>query len=211
MTKLADKHIEFNHDDYEILEREILYQGIFRLARYHVRYRLFNGGWSDPVKREVLERLSAAAVLPYDPVLDQVVLIEQFRPGAIADPKSPWLIEIVAGILDSDENTDIVAIREAKEEAGCIIEALYPMYEYFVSPGGSNEFLTVYCGKVNTSAIGGVHGLAEESEDIRAFVMPAEEAFDRLRGGYIKTAPAIVALQWLQLNRPLLHELWLEN
>lgn len=210
MTKLANKLREFSHDDYEILEREILYQGIFRLARYHFRHRLFNGGWGDPVKREVLERLSAAAVLPYDPVLDQVVLIEQFRTGAIADPKSPWLIEIVAGILDSDEKTDQVAIREAQEEAGCVIEALYPICEYFVSPGGSNEFITIYCGKVNASAIGGVHGLEEESEDIHAFVLPAEEAFDRLRGGYIRTAPAIIALQWLQLNRPLLQELWLE-
>jgi ADP-ribose pyrophosphatase len=211
MTKSADKHATFNHDDYEILEREILYQGIFRLARYHISHKLFNGGWSEPLKREVLERLSAAAILPYDPVLDQVVLIEQFRPGAIAHPTNPWLIEIVAGVLDQNEKPDELAIREAKEEAGCVIEAIYPIYDYFVSPGGSNEYLHIYCGKVNTSTIGGIHGLAQEHEDIRAFVMPAEEAFDRMRGGYIKTAPAIVALQWLQLNRQLLCDLWLAD
>ncbi len=200
----------FTHDDYEIVERKTLYQGVFRLASYKVRYKLFNGGWSEIVSREVLERLSAAAILPYDPYLDQIILIEQFRPGAISDPTSPWLIEIVAGVYHPGDKPDATAVREAAEEAGCKIEALYPIYDYFVSPGGSNEYLHVYCGKVDTSTAGGVFGLKEENEDIRVIVMPADEAFERMRGGYIKTAPAIVALQWLQLNRHLLKVLWQE-
>lgn len=201
----------FSHDDYEIIEREILYQGIFRLARYHIRHKLYNGEWSEIIHREVLERLSAAAVLPYDPVLDQVVLIEQFRPGAISHPTSPWLIEIVAGVLGKDEKPDEVAIREGEEEAGCKIEKLYPICDYFVSPGGANEYIHIYCGKVDASQIGGIHGLKHEAEDIRAFTMSSEEAFDRLRDGYIKTAPGIIALQWLQIHKQLLSELWLEE
>jgi ADP-ribose pyrophosphatase len=211
---MANEHnpkINFTHNDYEILNREVLYQGVFRLARYKIRYQLFNGGWSDTVSREVLERLSAAALLPYDPVLDQVVLIEQFRPGALAHPASPWLVEIVAGVLDSGEKPDQVAVREAQEEAGCTVDVLFPICDLFVTPGGSNEYLHIYCGKVDTRNIGGVHGLIHEQEDIRAYTLPAEEAFLKLRAGYIKTAPAIIALQWLQLNRHLLRELWLEE
>lgn len=198
----------FNHNDYELIQREILHQGIFRLARYHLRHRLFNGGWSPILQREVVERLSAAAVLPYDPVLDSVVLIEQFRPAALANPSGPWLIEIVAGVFKPDEKPEAVAYREAIEEADCPIEALYPIQEYFSSPGGSNEYVHVYCGKVDTSTIGGIHGLADENEDIRALVMPLQEALDALQRGQIKTSPAIIALQWLQINHLMLKKEW---
>src|SRR4029079_17399724 len=139
----------FTHQDYEIINREVLYKGVFTLARYSLRHRLFEGGQSEVMQREVLERLSATGVLPYDPVLDRVILIEQFRPGSLANPKSPWLIEIPAGIFRNNEQPDEVAYREADEEAGCKIEMLVPISEYFVSPGGSNEYIHLYCGKVD--------------------------------------------------------------
>jgi ADP-ribose pyrophosphatase len=197
----------FNQQDYEIINCDSLYEGIFRLVRYHIRHRLFNGGWSAELKREVLQRMSAVAVLPYDPDLDQVVLIEQFRPGALGTSHQPWLIEIVAGVYD-DEQPYEVAHREAIEEANCHLEALHPICDYFVSPGGSNEYLHIFCGKVDTRTIGGVHGLEAEHEDIRAFVLPSEEAFEAARSGKIKTSPAMIALQWLQINRPMLKALW---
>ncbi len=196
--------------DYEVTQREVLYRGVFTFARYHFRYKLFDGSWSHIVNREILERLSAAAVLPYDPVRDEIVLIEQFRPGA-AFQKDPWLVEIVAGILDSDQLPAEVAKREAIEEAGCVIEKVIPICEYFVSPGGSNEYLHLYCGKTDTQNINGVYGLEEENENIRATAMPADEAFEKLRNGLIKTSPAIISLQWLQINRTMLQELWSNN
>lgn len=194
--------------EYEVIEHELLYRGIFSLVRYHLRYQLFNGGLSNIITREVLERLSAAAVLPYDPYLDQVVLIEQFRPGALSLNKNPWLIEIVAGCLDKSEAPDHVAYREAEEEANCKITALELISDYYVSPGGSNEYLHLYCGKIDSSLIGGIHGLADEDEDIRAFTISADEAFQKVRQGEIKTAPAIIALQWLQINRQRIQEEW---
>src|SRR3990167_1165220 len=97
---MEEKFIPFSKDDYELIKREILYQGIFRLARYHLRHRTFNNTWSNTFSREILERKSAAALLPYDPVLDRIVLIEQFRAGAISHAQSPWLIEVVAGVYD---------------------------------------------------------------------------------------------------------------
>src|SRR3990167_6071927 len=197
----------FTHNDYEILKREVLYKGIFSLARYHVRHRMYDNTWSNLHTREILERKSAAAVLPYDPVLDHVILIEQFRTGAIANPKSPWLIEVVAGIYDT-ENVEDVAKREANEEAGCKILDLYPICDYFVSPGGSNEYLNLYCGRVDASQTGGTHGLPEENEDIRAFSLPLDEALAMFQEGKIKTAPVIISLLWLQLNREWLKQLW---
>ena len=207
----------FTQNDYEIVKREVLYDGFFRMARYDLRYRLFAGGWSSTVSRELMERPSAAGVLLYDPLLDYVVFIEQFRPGALAHPQSPWLFEIVAGILDPQKdpqhkNThkkpEEVAIREADEEAGCQVLDLYPICEYFVSPGGSNEYFWLYCGRVDASYAGGIHGLKDENEDIRTIILPVDEALILLQEGKIKTAPAIISLQWLQLNREWLKQLW---
>jgi len=198
----------FTQSDYEIVKRDVLHEGFFRMARYHLRYRLFNGGWSNTVTREVMERPSAAGVLLYDPILDNVVLIEQFRPGAIANPQSPWLIEVVAGVLNPDENAKNVAIREAREESASEVLDLYPICEYFVSPGGSNEYFWLYCGRIDASNTGGIHGLQEENEDIRTLTLSADEAFILLQEGKIKTSPAIISLQWLQLNREWLKQLW---
>lgn len=200
--------LPFSQNDYEIIKREVLYQGVFRLARYYIRHRIFNGGWSQAYSREIFERKSAVAILPYDPILDRVVLIEQFRAGAMTDPKSPWLIEIIAGIYNENEKPAEVAKRESVEEAGCEILDLYPICEYFVSPGGSNEYIHIYCGRVDASDIGGIHGLEEENEDIRAFTLSADEAFKMLQESKVKTSPTIITLQWLQLNREWLRQLW---
>lgn len=196
------------HRDYEILNREVLYQGIFRLARYTLRHRLYNGGWSENFTREVFERYSATAILPYDPKLDRVILIEQFRPGSLSDPQSPWMIEIPAGILGKNEQPDDVAYREATEETGCEVKTLHPICEYFVSPGGTNEYINIYCGRIDSEGVGGVHGLKSEHEDIRVLNLTTDEAFSKLYSGNIKTAPAWIALLWLQNNRNQLQTLW---
>ena len=198
----------FTQKDYEIIKRDIIHEGFLRLVRYQLKFRLFQGGYSNTIIREMLERSSAAGVLPYDPVLDQVVLIEQFRPGALANPQSPWLVEIIAGVLAPHEAPHLLANREAKEEAGCEILDLYPICEYFVSPGGSNEYFYLYCGRTDTREVGGIYGLPEENENIRALTLAAEEAFLWLKEGKIKTSPAIISLQWLQLNREWLRQLW---
>jgi ADP-ribose pyrophosphatase len=196
-------------DNYELIKREVLYKGIFCLARYHLRFRRYDENWSNTFSREILERSSAAAILPYDPILDQIVLIEQFRAGALKQsPDNPWLFEIVAGIFDKDETPQEIVIREAEEEAGCEILDLLPICDYFVSPGGSNEYLHLFIGRVDASNVGGTHGLPDENEDIRAFTLSSEEAFTLLQERKIKTSPAIIALQWLQLNRDWLRELW---
>ena len=195
-------------DDYEIVKREVLYKGIFCLARYHIRQRLFNGEWSEVYQREMLERYPAAAVLPYDPKLDHVILIEQFRPGSINEWTSPWLIEVPAGLITTDETPEELARREAMEEAGCAIKRVELICDYFVSPGGTNEYLHLFCGEIDSRGITGIFGLKDEHEDIRVMNIPAEEAFILLNSGKIKTAPAMVSLLWLQTHRARLQATW---
>jgi ADP-ribose pyrophosphatase len=193
---------------FEIVAEETAYSGFFRLLRYRLRHVLFRGGWSPVVTRELFERGHAAAVLPYDPETDQVVMVEQFRIGALKSPGGPWLLEIVAGIIEPGETSEAVIRREVVEEAGCPVEDVIPLYEYHVSPGGTSERISLFCGKVDASQADGIHGLADESEDIRVVVLSADDAFAKMQAGEITAAAPIIALQWLQLNREQLRTRW---
>jgi ADP-ribose pyrophosphatase len=183
------------------LERhETLFEKYFRLDEYHVSHELYGGGSSPVFTREVFERGSVVAVLPYDPLRDCVVLIEQFRIGAIDDAEGPWLVECVAGVIEDGETEREVATREAFEEAGCEIERLEPISHYYVSPGGTSEYCTLYCGLIDSRGIGGIHGLDHENEDILVQVVDAAEAFAAVREGRIRSSATIIALQWLELD-----------
>ncbi len=195
-------------EGYEIIGKEELYRGYSRVYRYRFRHRLFAGGWSGEIAREVFERGQAVGVLPYDPAADAVVLIEQFRIGAQAAGLAPWQTEIVAGIIEDGEAPEEVARREAIEEAGAAISAMIPIYRYLVSPGVASEAVQLYCGRVESRGLGGIHGLAEEHEDIRVEVLPWAEAQARLTSGKITNALAIIALQWFALNRDRVRKIW---
>lgn len=193
---------------FEILAKSTVYSGFFCLDRYRLRHRLFCGAWSPPIIRECLERGHAVAVLPYDPILDQVLLIEQFRIGALTTPAGPWLLEIVAGIIGPEEAKQDVAAREMQEEAGCQLLDAVPICEYLISPGGASETITLYCGRIDASQAGGIYGLPEEHEDIRVHVLSRCEAMAWLQKGVIRSATPIIALQWLALNYQQLRERW---
>jgi len=197
-----------NEKDVEILEKTEVFRGYFRIDRYRLRHRLFRGGWSGEMTREVFERGHAAAVLPYDPVHDAVVLIEQFRVGAVAAGRPPWLVEVVAGIIEEGESAEEVGLREAVEEAGCEVTDLIPIAEYLVSPGGTSEVITAYCGRVDSSLAGGYHGVAAENEDIRVVAMPLTEAAELLRARKLDNATAVITLQWLVINRDEVRRKW---
>jgi ADP-ribose pyrophosphatase len=192
----------------EILEQTVCYDGFFRMLRYRLRHRLFSGVWSHVLVRELFDRGHAVAVLPYDPLLDRVVLVEQFRIGALQAAGGPWLLEIVAGIIGPGETPEDVARREAIEEANCHIQELEPICEYFVSPGGTSESIRLFCGKIDAANAGGFYGLEEEAEDIRVVVMSVEEAIGQMHAGKINSAAPIIALHWLQLNRERLRLQW---
>lgn len=195
--------------DVEIFEKTICFKGFFRLERYHLRHRLFNGEWSHPIIREMFERGHAAAVLPYDPVRDEIILIEQFRVGALSATDGPWLLEIVAGMIEPAETPEQVVKRESLEEAGCVITDLIPLFHYFVSPGGTTEHLSLFCGRVDAADVGGIHGATDEDEDIKVHVIAFNSVLNLLTSGNINSASAIIALQWLILNRDYVRARWL--
>lgn len=192
----------------EIIEKTTPFQGYFRIDKYTLRHRRHNGGWTAPMTREIFERGHAVAVLLYDPERDTVGLIEQFRPGALAAGWHPWLIEVVAGIIDDNAEPEQVAIREAQEEAGVAVTDLLPICKYLVTPGGSTETMQIYCARVDSTKLGGTFGLEEEGEDIRVLVVPAEEAIDWVATGRVLNSCAIIALQWLALHRTELRARW---
>jgi ADP-ribose pyrophosphatase len=192
----------------DIIEQATVYNGYFRINRYILRHGLFAGGMSAPIKREVFERGHAVGVLPYDPVRDQVVLIEQFRIGAYVAGFAPWMTEIVAGIIEDGETPGDVAKRETLEEAGLTVTELLPMCRYVGSPGGASESVHVFLGRVDAATAGGIHGLNSEDEDIRVEALPWIEARALLDHGKITNALGIVALQWLALHRDDVRRRW---
>jgi len=193
----------------EVIDKRTVFEGHYRIERYHLRHTLHAGGMSETLSRELFERGQVAAVLPVDPVRDEVILIEQFRIGPYAVGWDPWLLEGVAGIIEDEESPEDVARRETLEEAGCEIIDLVPVMRYISSPGACSETVALYCGRVDTSAAGGVHGLADEGEDIKVMVYPVAKAIGLLDSGRIVNAKTIIALQWLALNYTDLKRRWL--
>lgn len=197
-----------DRDAVEIVEKQAAFSGYFRIDRFRLRFPLFAGGMSREVSREILERGRVVAVLLVDPDRDAVVLIEQFRPGPFAAGAHPWLVEIVAGVIEGDESAEELARRESMEEADCAITDLFPVMEFFTSPGASTENVTLLCGRVDSTGAGGIHGLADEGEDIRVMAVTVDRALEMLRDGRIVNAKTIVALQWLAMNYDSVKERW---
>lgn len=185
---------------WKLLDTEPKYQGFFKIERCRVRHQTYAGGEIE-ITRELFHRGDAVAVLLYDPARDKIVLIEQFRIGAKDDEDTPWLLEIVAGVVDPGESVTQVARRECKEEAGLEVHSFEPVYSFYSSPGGCSEKIHVLCALVNSEQAQGVHGLPHEGEDIRVVVIDFDEVHDLLASGRINSAIPLVALQWLQLNR----------
>jgi len=194
--------------DVDVVEKKTLFQGYFRVDAYRLRHRLHAGGMSGEMRREVFERGHAVAVLPYDPALRAIVMLEQFRVGAYAAGRPPWLTEIVAGIIGAGETPEQVARRELAEEAGLTAQNLKLMLTCLTTPGGSSETVEMFAARVDASQAGGIHGLDHEHEDIRVFVLPVIDAFRNLREGRYDNAQALIALQWLALNENDLRAAW---
>ncbi|GAB3381836.1 NUDIX domain-containing protein [Spongiibacter taiwanensis] len=202
---------KFKRDDVEVIDDQLSWKGFFSLRSLRLRHRLFGGGWGAPINRELMVRGAAVGVLPYDPERDEVLLIEQFRVGALQREGGPWLKELVAGLIDKDESPEQVARREAVEEAGVSLDELAPIGRYFSSPGGSDEYFYLFCGRCHLAGAGGHFGLPEEGEDIRASVYSFAEALAMMARGEVDNAHTIIALQWLALNRDGVRKGWLSE
>ena len=200
--------LRFGAQDVRVLESEVAYQGHFTLRRLTLQHRCFAGGWSEPLVRELFERGDAAGVLPYDPVDDSVVLIEQFRPGAMRGDDSPWMLELIAGVVEPGEDDEDVVHREAMEEAGCEVSELVPIATMLPSAGACSEQVRLFCGRVTNAAIGGVRGLQDEGEDILVHAVSRADALQLVAEDRIPNGHTLIALQWLQIHGDALRERW---
>ena len=199
----------FGSSDVEVLETQNCYDGFFRLDRVRLKHRKFNGDWSDEIYREVIHRKNAVGVLVYDPELDAVCLIQQFRCAILGLSESPWAFELIAGLMDKEgeEETEVV-IRESREEAGLNLDYVEKINSYWLSIGGSNERMSLYIGLASLKNVGGIHGVEDESEDIRAWVVAREEAESWAFESGQSNATCIIALQWLKNERHRLQSIW---
>ena len=190
----------FGAQDYRIESEEILFQGFFRIRKQVFRHRLFAGGWSRPLERELFQRGDAVGVLLYDPERHSIGLVEQFRAGAQNDPHGPWQYEVVAGMIEPGQTPEQVAAKELQEEAGISVDRLLPITDYLVSAGGTDEKMHMFCGLCDLRGRGGIFGADHEGEDILFQVWPYDHVMQALSEGLLNSAALTIALLWLQLN-----------
>ncbi len=196
--------LKYNQSDVCINAIKPMYQGFFSLNEYHLNHKLFSGEQSATFTREVFERGDAVVVMLYDVEQDNLLLLEQFRAGAIRSSATPWMLEFVAGMFDENETSIDVAIRETKEETNIdiIADDVTLIMKYLSSPGGMSECIYLYLANFDSKTVstGSVFGLDEENEDILLHIISREEALRLLVQGKITNAATIIGLQWLALN-----------
>ena len=208
---MSSELLRFGAGDARVTRRDVSYQGFFRLVRLTLEHRLFGGGWSPPFTREVFERGDAVAVLPWDPVRDELVLVEQFRAGAIRGEESPWMLELIAGIVEADEDDEAVAHREAAEEAGCVMDRLESIATFYPSAGACSEQIRLFIGRAVSAGIGEVHGCDHEQEDLLVHAIPRSHALTLVDEDRINNGHTLIALQWLARHGDALRERWLKT
>lgn len=200
--------LKFAASDVRVLQSAEVFRGHYGLRRVVLQHRNFEGGWSEPMTREVFERGDAVGVLLWDPVRDELVLLEQFRVGAIRGESTPWMLELVAGVVEAGESDAEVGQREAQEEAGLPVLALEPIACFFPSPGACSEQVRLFVGRVDSSQAGGIHGCDDEGEDILVHAMPRQHALAMLDAGKISNGHTLIALQWLRIHGDALRLRW---
>jgi len=184
--------------DWNIESTEVVFNGFYSVEKLFFKHALFNGGHSELIDREQFVRGNVVGVLAHDPKLDKVALIEQFRIGARNRQDHPWLIEVIAGMVEPGEQPQDVAVREAYEEAGINLTNVREAIRYLASPGASTEEVFIYYAEADLSTASGVFGLDEEGEDILLHVVDADEAIQMLENGKVCNGLSIIALQWFR-------------
>ena len=198
----------FQQSDIKVEKRETAYRGFLRVDTLRLKHRMFAGGWTEEIDRELLVKEEAVGVMLFDPDSENLVMVRQFRVGMLEQPESPWPLELVAGLVDKAESLEEVALREIHEETSLVATGLVKICEYFNSPGASSEKVTLYCARVDSSIAGGIHGLDQEHEDIEVVVISEADAQEAVRTGTINNAMSVIALQWLALNKHALLQQW---
>jgi len=189
---------------------EVVWDGRFPVQRVRFRYRRADGTPSGLLTWEMWRRGDGALILPYDPWIRRIALIEQFRLPALAAGEEPIMRECPAGLLEKGENAEATVRRELQEETGFTADRIEKIGQFMTMQGGADEVLHFFCGRVRLpeTAAPGTRGLANENEETRLVLLPAEEAFAQVARNEIRNSPAALALMWLQINTPRLTTEW---
>ena len=208
---MSELSLAYGASDVEVTTQETVFQGYFRVDALTLRHKRFDGSWTQSIRRELFQRGDAVAVLPWDVKEDRIVLIEQFRPGAIRGADSSWMLEAVAGVVEDGESDEAVAHREAAEEAGCTMDLLLPITSYYPSPGACSEQIRLFIGRLTSAAVGEVRGVETENEDILVHSVTRTQAIALLDAGKINNGLTIIALHWLARHGDRLRSDWLSE
>jgi len=203
MSKNLTKSDERNRTHALSHAKRVVYKGFFSVEEHDLSYRKFNNQQSSILTRSALISSDAVIVLPYDPVNDRILLIEQFRSGPyVKGDKNPWVLEPIAGLIDEGETPESAGIREAQEEAHLEIKRLELVARSYPSPGISTEFFHQYIGIVELlDSSNLIAGLQSENEDIRSHIFEYEQFFEMIESGKVKVGPLILLGLWLSKNR----------
>ena len=185
---------------FKILDKKNIYDGFFKMNEVTLKYKKYDGNWSNEVKRELFGGAQVSAVLPYDPENKKIVLIQQFRPGTISRNSENYLDEVVAGIIDQGETPEDTAKRECLEETGCKVNNLKSIQGYFPAPGSSESFYNLFLGEVIAPSKEIIRGLENENEDILVKSYSLDEVRAKMKKKEILNGLTLIALQWFFLN-----------
>ncbi len=188
--------------DVEVIEQTTPYANFFTMEELEIRHRTFGGGVTETLHRSAFVTVDVVTVLPYDPIRDRVLLVEQFRVGPLArGDRNPWSLEAVAGRIDAGETPEDAALREAREETHLEITELVPISNYYTTPGGVTEYLYAFIGLTDLpDGCARLGGATDEGEDIRAHLLEFGEFRDLLEAGTLENSPLILSGLWLLLN-----------
>ena len=194
--------------DVQLLAKRTPYARHFAIEECDLRFRRFDGTLSQPVTLASFVSGDAATVLPYDPVRDRVLVVEQFRMGLFGrGAANPWMIEAIAGRVDPFEAPADCARREAMEEAGIVLGELIEVAGYYPSPGAKSEFCTSYVGIADLPELrGSLGGVTSEAEDIRSHVIGFDDLLRLVAAPEGANAPLMITAMWLAANRQRLRK-----
>ena len=213
MSKNLPKSDERNRTHALSHAKRVVYKGFFSVEEHDLSYRKFNNQQSSILTRSALISSDAVIVLPYDPVNDRILLIEQFRAGPyVKGDENPWVLEPIAGLIDEGETPESAGIREAQEEAHLEIKRLELVARSYPSPGISTEFFHQYIGIVellDSSDL--IAGLSSENEDIRSHIFEYEQFFEMIERGKVNVGPLILLGLWLSKNRTRLRKKYFDR
>ena len=188
------------NSNFKVTNKKNLYDGFFKMNEVSLKYKKYDGSWSNEIKRELFGGAQVSAVLPYDPIKKEIVLIQQFRPGTISRNTNNYLKEIVAGIIDPGESPEIAAKRECLEETGYKIKKLTSIQGYYPAPGSSESFYHLFLGEVDSKNGKKIMGLDTENEDILVESFNINQVKKMMQNGDLINGLSLIAIQWFFLN-----------